>query len=48
MPHVIPPMDGPTEFDVFQDGESVDYIIEEGDSMGGDVVFSITYELGYI
>ncbi|MDW3210413.1 MAG: hypothetical protein R8N23_11125 [Reichenbachiella sp.] len=36
------------EFEVFQDGESVDYIIEEGDSMGGDVVWSITYEWGYI
>lgn len=36
------------EFEVFQDGESVDYIIEEGDSMGGDVVWSIAYEWGYI
>ena len=36
------------EFEVFQNGESVDYIIEEGDSMGGDVVFTIQYEWGYI
>ncbi|SMD37745.1 hypothetical protein SAMN04488029_3441 [Reichenbachiella faecimaris] len=36
------------EFEVFQNGESVDYIIEEGDSMGGDTVFTISYEWGYI
>ena len=36
------------EFEVFQNGESVDYIIEEGDSLGGDVVFSIEYEWGYL
>lgn len=36
------------EFEVFQNGESVDYIIEEGDSLGGDTVFTITYEWGYI
>lgn len=36
------------EFEVFQDGESVDYIIEEGDSIGGSVVFSIEYDWGYI
>lgn len=36
------------EFEVFQNDESVDYIIEEGDSLGGDTVFTITYEWGYI
>ncbi len=36
------------EFEVFQDDESVDYIIEEGDSMGGGVVFTIAYDWGYI
>ncbi|MEO9806653.1 MAG: hypothetical protein ABJF04_25555 [Reichenbachiella sp.] len=36
------------EFEVFQEDESVDYIIEEGDSMGGNVVFTIEYEWGYI
>ncbi|MDW3209263.1 MAG: hypothetical protein ABJO02_10470 [Reichenbachiella sp.] len=36
------------EFEVYQEDESVDYIIEEGDSMGGNVVFTIEYEWGYI
>ncbi|MEO9967481.1 MAG: hypothetical protein ABJF11_16910 [Reichenbachiella sp.] len=36
------------EFEVFQEDESVDYIIEEGDSIGGSVVFTIQYEWGYI
>lgn len=36
------------EFEVFQNDESVDYIIEEGDSIGGSVVFTIEYEWGYI
>lgn len=36
------------EFEVFQDGESVDYISEEGDSIGGQEVFSIEFEWGYI
>ncbi|WP_420582930.1 hypothetical protein [Reichenbachiella sp.] len=36
------------EFEVYQDDESVDYIIEEGDSMGGNVVFTVEYEWGYI
>lgn len=36
------------EFEVFQEDESVDYIIEEGDSIGGSVVFTIEYEWGYI
>lgn len=36
------------EFEVYQNGESVDYIIEEGDSLGGGEVFSIEYEWGYI
>lgn len=36
------------EFEVFQEDESVDYIVEEGDSMGGNVVFTIEYDWGYI
>ncbi|SMD37736.1 hypothetical protein SAMN04488029_3436 [Reichenbachiella faecimaris] len=36
------------EFEVFQDGESVDYMLEKGDSMGGDTVFTMIYEWGYI
>ncbi|MEP2026666.1 MAG: hypothetical protein ABJH98_09025 [Reichenbachiella sp.] len=36
------------EFEIFQEGNSVDYIIEEGDSLGGDTVYTISYEWGYI
>ena len=36
------------EFEVYQEDESVDYIIEEGDSIGGSVVFTVEYDWGYI
>jgi len=36
------------EFEVIADGESVDYILEVGDSLGGQVVFSMEFEWEYL